>query len=128
MSRTRSGRRRQRTRDLVRPGRRPEAASDRSGEKRLGLRRARPSFFWRHGDRTDPLEFQAQVLEKLAHLAGTASQPGQLKDAFARLGHGTNGLLLEGLADQLAIGSHFADRAIDVPMPEAVQASLSERR
>ena len=81
-------------------------------ESGLGLRRARPSFFGRHGDRADPLEFQAHVLEELAHLAGAASQPGQLEDAFARLGHGAGRLLLEGLADQLAIGGHLAHRAM----------------
>jgi hypothetical protein len=72
--------------------------------------------------------FQAHRFEKLAHLARTASQPGQLKDALARFGHGVDGLLLEGFADQLAVGGHFADRAIGVPLPQTVQASLTKRR
>jgi hypothetical protein len=33
-----------------------------------------------------------------------------------------NGLLLKGLADHVAIGGHFADRAIDVPLPQTIQA------
>ena len=78
----------------------------------LGLRRARPSFFGRHRDGADTLPFQAQIFEELAHLAGTTPQSGQLKDPFARFGHGAGGLLLEGFADQLAIGGHFTDRAI----------------
>ena len=40
--------------------------------------RALPSFFGRHRDHTDPLKLQAQILEKLAHLAGTAAKSGQL--------------------------------------------------
>lgn len=75
----------------------------------------------------DALPFQAQILEELAHLAGTTPQSGQSKDAFARFGHGAGGLILEGFADQIAIGGHFADRAIEVPTPESVQGSLSER-
>jgi len=50
-----------------------------------------------------------------------------LKDAFARLGYGTNRMLLEGLADQLATGSQFTDRAMDAPLPRTVQARVSER-
>ena len=80
--------------------------------------------FWRHGDRTDPVKLQAQILEELAHLAGPAAQPGQLKDAFARLGDGRGWLLLEGGADQLAIGGHLAHRATEIPLPQAVQAPL----
>ena len=52
-------------------------------------------FFWRHGDRTDPVKLQAQILEELATWLGRR-QPGQLKDAFARLGDGRGWLLLEG--------------------------------
>ncbi len=59
-------------------------------------------------------------------MTGTTPQSGQLKDPFARLGHGASGLSLEGFADQLAIGGHLADRAIEVPPPESVQAALSE--
>ena len=60
-------------------------------------------------------------------MAGTTPQTGQLKDAFARFGHGAGGLIREGFADQRAIGGHFADRAIEVPPPESVQSSLSKR-
>ena len=60
-------------------------------------------------------------------MTGTAPQTGQLKDPFARLGHGTGGLLLEGFADQIAIGGHFTDRTIDLATPQSIQASLSER-
>ena len=35
-------------------------------------------------------------------MAGTASQPGQLKDPVARLGHGAGRLLLERLPDEIA--------------------------
>ncbi len=45
-----------------------------------------------------------------------------LDDVFGRLGHGMNELLLEGLANQRAIGGHFADRAIEVPLPQTIQA------
>ena len=93
----------------------------------LGLDVLGQVFLGGTGIGADPLEFQAHVLEELAHLAGTASQSGQLKDAFARLGHGAGGLLLEGLADQVAIGGHLAHRAIGVPPPQAVQAPVSER-
>jgi hypothetical protein len=64
--------------------------------------------------------FQAHLFEKLAHLARTASQPGQLKDALARFGYGVGRLLLEGFADQLTVGGHFAHRAIGVPLPQTV--------
>ena len=37
------------------------------------------------------------------------------------------GALLERLADQVAIGGQFAHRALDVPLPQAVQAPVSER-
>ena len=85
-------------------------------------------FFWRHGDRTDPVKLQAQILEELVrHPAGPAAQPGQLKDAFARLGDGRGWLLLEGGADQLAIGGHLAHRATEIPLPQAVQAPLPKR-
>jgi hypothetical protein len=77
-------------------------------------------------DAPDSLKLQTQILEKFAYVAGTTPQFGQLKNAFARLGYGTDGLLLEGLADQLAISSHFTDRAVDVPLPQSVQASLSK--
>jgi hypothetical protein len=60
-------------------------------------------------------------------LARAAPQSGQLKDPLRRLGHGTSGLILEGFADQLSISRHFADRPIDVPTPESVQAALPER-
>ena len=51
-----------------------ELASVRGQEKRLGLQRARPSNFWRHGDRTDPVKLQAQILEgTAAYLAGPAA-------------------------------------------------------
>src|SRR3954452_17603410 len=127
MCRRRNGPRRQRTPDLLPPGRRPGTASVWSREKRLGPQRARPSFLGRHRDRADALEFQAQILDELAHLAGTASQPGQLKDAFTRFGHGASGLLLEGLADQVAISGHFAHWAIGIPLPQAIQIPLSKR-
>ena len=64
---------------------------------------------------------------RVAHLAGPAAQPGQLKDAFARLGDGRGWLLLEGGADQLAIGGHLAHRATEIPLPQAVQAPLPKR-
>ncbi len=84
-------------------------------------------FFWRHRDRANPQEFQAHFFEEFAHLAGATSQPGELKDAFAGLGDGADGLLLEGLANQLAISSHLALRAIRVPPPQAIQATLPKR-
>ncbi len=84
-------------------------------------------FFWRHRDRPNPQELQAHVLEQFAHLAGTASQPGQLKDTLAGLGHGADGLFLERLADQVAISGHLADRAIRVPLPQTLQTALSKR-
>ncbi len=56
-----------------------------------------------------------------------AAQPGQLKDAFARLGDGRGRLLLEGCADQVAIGGHLAHRTIEIPLPQAVQAPLPKR-
>ena len=60
-------------------------------------------------------------------MTGTTSQSRELKDPFACLGDGAGGLFLEGLADQLAIGDHFADRVIDLPLPQFVQAPVSER-
>src|SRR4051812_23132300 len=85
-------------------------------------------FFWRHRDRTNPQEFQAHVLEELTNLAGTTPQSGQLKDPFAGLGDGADRLVLEGLANQLAIFGHLAPRAIGDPPPQAIQATLSKRR
>jgi hypothetical protein len=81
----------------------------------------------RYGDHADALELQAQILEELPHLAGTASQSGHLKDPFARLGHGVDGLLLERLANQRAIGCHFARGAMGVPSSQTVQPSLAKR-
>jgi hypothetical protein len=60
-------------------------------------------------------------------LTWTAPQSGELKDPFARLGHGAGGSFLEGLADQLAIGGHFAFRVIDLPSPKSLQPLLPER-
>ena len=85
------------------------------------------AFFGRHGDHADALELQAQILEELPHLAGTASQSGQLKNPFARLGYGVDGLFLEGFANQLAIGRHFALRAIGVPSSQTVQPAVTKR-
>src|SRR4051812_2841007 len=96
-------------------------------ENQLELRCARPSFFWRHGDGAGVLPLQAQVLEEFPDLAGTASHPSQLKDAFAGLGDGADGLFRERLADQVAIGSHLAEVTMGVPLPEAVQAPLAKR-
>jgi hypothetical protein len=47
-----------------------------------------------------------------------------LKDPFSRFSDGAGGLILKGLADQLAIGRHFTDRPIEVRTPESVQAAL----
>ena len=60
-------------------------------------------------------------------MAGTTPQSGELKDPFARLGHGAGGSFLEGLADQLARGGHFAFRVIDLPAPKTVQTPVSKR-
>jgi hypothetical protein len=60
-------------------------------------------------------------------LAGTTPQSGEWKDPFARFGHGAGWSFLEGLADQLAIGGHFAFRVIDLPSPKSVQPLLPER-
>jgi hypothetical protein len=68
------------------------------------------------------LKFQGHVFEELPHLAGTASQSRQLKDAVAGLGDGVDRLLLEGLTDQLAIGSHLALGTMVVARPETLQA------
>ena len=59
-------------------------------------------------------------------MAGTTAQRGQLKDAFARIGDRKGRLLLEGLADQDAIGGHLAHRAIGIVVPQAVQAPLAK--
>ena len=48
-------------------------------------------LLWRDRDGADTLKLQAQILEELADLAGTAAQPGQLLDPFARLGNGRAG-------------------------------------
>src|SRR4051812_7931274 len=125
--RTRNGPRRRRTLGHFRFERHPVGASIRCREKLLGSRCARPSFFGRHRDRTNPQEFQAHVLEEFTNLAGTTSQSGQLKDPFTGLGDGADGLFLEGLANQLAISGHLALRAIRVPPPQAIQATLSKR-
>ena len=71
-------------------------------------------FCWRLGDRSDPVELQAQILEALAHLAGPMSQPGQLKDGFARLGDGRGWLLLDGGADQGRYGGESGSRATEI--------------
>lgn len=57
----------------------------------------------------------------------TTPQSRELKDPFARLGHSADGSFLEGLADQLAIGSHFADWVIDLSSPKTVQAPFPKR-
>ncbi len=59
-------------------------------------------------------------------MTGTTPQSGQFKDPFARLGHGAGRSFLKGLADQVAIGDHFALGTIDVGSPQSVQAPLSE--
>jgi len=59
-------------------------------------------------------------------LAGTTPQTSQLKDPFRRFCHSAGGLLLEGLADQITIGGHFAGRSMDVRPPEPIQASLAK--
>ncbi len=53
-------------------------------------------------------------------------QPGPLKDAFAGLGDGADRLILEGLANRLAISRHRALRAIRVP-PEWTIAAWRDR-
>src|SRR5258708_39778844 len=116
----RNGPHRQRTHDLPPLGLSPALASVPCRETRLEFRRARPSFLGRHGDGANALPFHSQIFEELAHLAGTSSQTSQFKDPFARLGHGASGVILDGFADQLAIGNQLADRAIDVPSPESV--------
>src|SRR5271170_7857919 len=121
-SRRRNGPRRRRTHGPFPPQRRPGTASAGCREKPLGSRRARPTFFWRHGDHADALKFQAHVLEELPHLAGAAPQSGQLKDAVAGLGDGVDRLLLEGRANEVAIGGHLALGTMGVARPETFQA------
>ena len=84
-------------------------------------------FFWRHGDGAGAPPLQAQVLEELPHLRRAAPQTGQLVEAFAGFGDGADGAFLERLADQVAIGGQFAHRPLDVPLPQPVQAPVSER-
>ena len=56
-------------------------------------------FFGGTGDRTDPVKLQAQILfsRKFCTRPGPVVQPGQLKDAIARLGDGRGWLLLGGV-------------------------------
>src|SRR6476660_1331401 len=127
MFRTRNELRRRSTRVPFPPRRRPGRASVWFRETWPGCRRARPSFFGRYRDHTDPLELQSQVFEELTHLAGTASQAGQLEDAVTGFRHGADRLLLEGFTDRLAIRSHLAFRSIGVPSPQPVQAAVAKR-
>jgi hypothetical protein len=47
--------------------------------------------------------------------------------AFAGVGSGANGALLERLANPVARSGQFAHRALDVPPPQAVPVPVSER-
>jgi hypothetical protein len=71
-------------------------------------------------------KLHAHVFEELAHLAGTASQSGQLKDSFARFGDRVCGLFLERFADQITIRGHFTDWALVVAAPESVQTTFTK--
>src|SRR6516162_7856539 len=122
----RNGPHRRRTRGRLPPERHPGAASTRRCEKSLGSQCARPGFFGWYGDRANPEKPEPHVLEESPNLRWAATQPCQLKDALRGLGHGADGLLLERLANQIAIAGHLADRAIGLPTPQAFQAIFSE--
>ena len=82
---------------------------------------------WRHRDGAGALPLQAQVPEELPHLRRAAPQSGQLVEAFAGFGYGTDGAFLERRANPVPIGGQFAHWPRDVPLSQPVQAPVSER-
>jgi len=93
----------------------PGKASGRFRETLPEFRRARPSFFGRHGDHADPLELQTQAFEELAHLGGTASQPSQFKRCVRQLRPRCERLLLKGCTNQIAKCRQLTFGSIGVP-------------
>ena len=83
-------------------------------------------FFWAARGWAGAPPLQAQVLEELPHLRRAAPQAGQLIQAFAGLGDRADGGLVERLSNQVPICGQFAHRALDVPLPQAVQAPVAE--